>query len=314
MKSNSSKMSRQMVAWKRAKLLPCLIFLLFLPIVFFSNCSKNNEPEKISASDTSDTVTNPNDLILAKNHGDNPAQYAVFSHSVKEHLNLDCAECHKREDNSINPKYAGHASCINCHFEQFVTENSPMCAVCHSDVKDAPAPVRDFPVNFDESFNMKFDHAAHLKPGARPVEGCATCHKPLRGGVALSIPAGIDSHSTCYTCHTPDLVVEGQNLGNCNTCHSIANYQRTPTTSATFNTSFSHAKHQQLDCTNCHTVRANTPQRQQVVSPVVGMHTYSGGEMSCMSCHNDKITFGDRDFANCQRCHLGQNFMQVPQR
>ena len=312
MRERFSKINGNDSKLQAARLFFCLIFLSLLPVVFFSNCSTGTEPEKITALDTKDVAVNPDSLVLAKNQDENPSKYAVFSHAVKEHRDINCNECHKRQDNSVNPTFAGHSSCIECHFEQFVTENSSMCSICHTDVKNAPAPMRSFPARFNENFNMKFDHAAHMKPGARPEQGCAACHQTFGKGVAMSIPAGINSHANCYTCHTPEAVVNGKNIGSCNTCHNTGNYLRTLTTSKAYNTSFSHSKHQRLSCTDCHTVKANEAQGRQVASPVVEMHHYKGRDLSCAGCHNDRIAFGVAIFTNCRLCHLGPTFTQIP--
>jgi hypothetical protein len=240
--------------------------------------------------------------------------YGVFSHSVRAHAEINCNSCHQRSDNSATPRFAGHSSCIDCHLSQFVTPQSPICSICHSNVQTASAPMRAFPTSFNERFNMKFDHAAHNRGDGRPAEGCAACHKPLRGGVALSIPVNLAAHNQCFSCHTPNRTVGGRDIGSCSTCHSIANYRRTPTTGVAFRANFSHADHgsrQRLGCADCHTVRAGAPQSKQVSSPIATKHIASSRAMNCMTCHNDKRAFGDRDFANCKRCHTGPTFDMI---
>ncbi|MEP6923814.1 MAG: cytochrome c3 family protein [Pyrinomonadaceae bacterium] len=250
--------------------------------------------------------------VISAHESEKAAQnYGVFSHAVREHAQINCDSCHRRSDNSITPKFAPHAACTDCHLAQFVTPQTQMCLICHADVGSAPAPMRSFPAHFNERFNMKFDHAAHLQGEARPTEGCAACHLPLRRGVALSIPVNQDAHNQCYSCHTPNRVVGGRNIGSCSTCHSLNNYRRTSTGAKAFQASFSHASHsarQKLSCNDCHSVKAEVSQGRQVASPIVAEHFASNRAMSCLNCHNDRRSFGDRDFANCKRCHTGASF------
>lgn len=241
----------------------------------------------------------------------NAQNYGVFSHSVRAHADINCNSCHQRGDNSITPRFAGHSACVNCHLTQFVTPQSPMCAICHSSVQESSAPLRAFPASFNERFNMKFDHAAHTRGDARPADGCVSCHKPLRGGVALSIPANLNAHNNCYSCHTPNRVVGGRDIGSCNMCHSLAGYSRTSTQGVAFQANFAHSDHgprQRLNCNDCHSVKAGAPQKRQVGSPIVAQHFSSSRAMSCLNCHNDKRAFGERNFDNCKRCHTKATF------
>lgn len=274
------------------------VLALILPILVlcFSEDQKN--------SIVNLTIFSPHLLNIAQDYG-------TFSHSVRAHAEINCNSCHQRTDNSIKPKFAGHSACINCHLTQFVTPQSPMCAICHSTVRISPAPMRSFPTRFNERFNMKFDHAAHNRGAGRPAEGCVACHKPLRGGVALSIPVNLNAHNQCYSCHTPNRVVGGRDIGSCNMCHSQSGYRRTSTNAAAFQASFSHAEHgsrQRLNCNDCHSVKAGAPQSRQVSSPIVAEHFASSRAMSCLTCHNDKRAFGDRNFDNCKLCHTKATF------
>ena len=161
---------------------------------------------------------------------------------------------------------------------------------------------------------MKFDHAAHNRGGGRPAEGCIACHKPLRGGVAQSIPVSINAHNQCYSCHTANRIVAGRDIGSCNMCHSLGGYQRTSTIGVAFRANFSHSDHsakQRLGCADCHSVKAGAAQSKQVSSPIVAQHFSVSRAMSCMNCHNDKRAFGERNFANCKKCHSQPNFNMI---
>ncbi len=241
--------------------------------------------------------------------------YSTFKHTNNRHASLACTTCHQRTaDNSAKPDFPGHSACINCHGNQFFSSSSPMCTICHSDVNTAKAPLKSFPANFKDRFNIRFDHAQHMSSGARPKSGCSACHvSGLNRGVALSIPTGLSAHTQCYGCHTPaSKSVGGRDLASCGVCHEQKNYTRTSTNGAAFRASFSHAKHgprQRLECTACHSLTPGGSQGKQVSSPRTAEHSSTGSGQSCQSCHNGKRTFGgDLAFKDCRRCHSASTF------
>jgi len=234
--------------------------------------------------------------------------HSAFSHDITEHKEISCDECHQRENDPLTLKYAGHDSCIKCHLSEFTDPGSGICVVCHDRLDTVPATMRPFPARFVEGFNMRFDHAAHAQGAGRPPEGCASCHRP--SGAAQSIPAGINSHANCFTCHTPE-----SSIGSCSVCHTLAPYQRTQPVSTIFKASFRHSDHtirQGVNCADCHSVKAGAPQSRQVNAPAAVQHFSAGGSVSCRTCHNDRRAFGERDFANCKRCHTGAGFDMLP--
>lgn len=225
--------------------------------------------------------------------------YSRFTHTNQQHARLPCLLCHQRTDNSARPSRPGHTPCAGCHAQQFADHSSPICTICHS---SPPAPpLKGFPPL--RTFNARFDHATHTRSA-----NCATCHRPSRRGVALSIPAGASAHTTCFQCHTPRAQGRaGQDISSCGTCHRLGRLARTPETAAAYRVNFSHASHTSkgLSCAECHTVRAGASQRRQVTSPQPLMHHASPGARSCMTCHDDKRAFGGDDFDDCTRCHRG---------
>lgn len=227
--------------------------------------------------------------------------YAKFQHSSSNHSRLPCLLCHRRESNSPIPKRpggSGHLPCAGCHAQQFSSSDSPICTICHTDVKSGA--LKSFPRL--QSFRMKFDHSRHLSMGS---VSCATCHRPARGGVALSIPAGFNAHTTCYRCHTPRAQSGGRDISSCGTCHQLGGYSRTSESAAAFRVSFNHLKHQKVTCNECHQVRAGMPQRRQVTTPEPLNHHATGRGQSCLTCHDGKRAFGGDDFSTCKRCHTG---------
>ena len=227
--------------------------------------------------------------------------YGKFQHSSRNHSRLPCLLCHRRDSNSPVPKRpggSGHLPCAGCHAQQFSNSESPICTICHTDVKSGA--LKAFP--HLQSFRMKFDHSRHLAMGS---VSCATCHRPARAGVSMSIPSGFNAHATCYRCHTPRAQSGGRDISSCGTCHQLGGYARTPELMPAFRVSFSHAKHLKVTCNECHQVKAGMPQRRQVSTPEPLNHHATGRAQSCMTCHDGKRAFGGDDFSSCKRCHTG---------
>jgi c(7)-type cytochrome triheme protein len=232
--------------------------------------------------------------------------YSVFKHDNPQHARLPCLLCHRRETNTARPTLPGksnHEPCTGCHAQQFRDSNSPICTVCHTNVQ--AGAVKPFPPL--QSFNAKFDHARHSSVGTT----CATCHRPNRRGMALSIPAGLNAHAICFGCHTPDAKPNestGRNLGSCSTCHELGRHVWTTERAAAFRLGFSHRKHggsQRMSCSACHRVISGSPVGRQVTSPIALNHHAPASALSCMTCHNGKRAFGGDDFSVCTRCHKG---------
>jgi c(7)-type cytochrome triheme protein len=252
---------------------------------------------------------------VSPNAQGNDLNYSTFKHSSAKHASLGCSDCHKRPgDNSISPVFPDHPACISCHGNQFLTSGSSMCSICHSDMNGAKPPLKGFPTTFKESFNVKFDHAQHMSGAARPKNGCAACHdRRLNRGVALAIPAGLNAHSQCYTCHTPPSKSgAGKEIASCGVCHEQQAFARTSTNAGAFRLGFDHSKHgprQRLECATCHTLTAGLGRGRQASSPRATEHFATGGGQSCATCHSGKRAFGgDLAFKDCKRCHTGSTF------
>jgi c(7)-type cytochrome triheme protein len=249
-----------------------------------------------------------------------PSQdYSRFSHSYPgAHAALagrwSCAICHDRRNNSVEPEFPQHKDCISCHQTQFTTPNSPLCSICHTTegLNQQNPPLKKFPAL--RSFNAEFDHAQHTVglAEARSQQACASCHAPLRRGVAKTIPAGLGAHQTCYQCHTPGKESRGIDISSCGTCHGTGRYAPTTSAALSFRIGFSHAEHgprQTLSCNSCHNVGARgLRQGRQVTSTFPAQHFPATRAQTCATCHNGQRAFGETDFNDCKRCHTGPTF------
>lgn len=272
----------------RVLFLVCLVAIVFLLML--------QQSSALSASNAAKSVESEQ---MPEPSGD----FSKFQHSSANHARLPCLLCHRRETNSIRPALpggSGHLPCAGCHKQQFANNESPICTICHTDVKSGA--LKAFPPL--KSFRVNFDHSRHLRMGSVT---CSTCHSPARGGIAMSIPVSFNAHAICFRCHAARAQSGGRDISSCGTCHKPGGYSRTPSTARAFTMSFSHAKHtgEGLTCNECHQVRAGMPQRRQVTTPEPANHHASGKSQSCMTCHNGKRAFGGDDFSVCKRCHTG---------
>jgi hypothetical protein len=275
---------------------------LIIAIIILLNGSLTNWRAS-GTSGTSKTLEAPQTQVQIPEGLD----YSKFLHNTQNHARLPCLLCHRRDSNAPVPRRPGasqHLPCAGCHAQQFASSDSPICTICHTDVKSGA--LKPFPRL--RSFRMKFDHARHTGMGNA---SCATCHRPARGGVAMSIPAGFNAHTTCYRCHTPRAQSSGRDISSCGACHQLGRHVRLSQSAAAFRVGFSHAKHDKsegLTCSECHRVRAGAARRLQVSEPQPLNHHASPGAFSCMSCHDGKRAFGGDDFTVCKRCHTGDTW------
>ena len=238
--------------------------------------------------------------------------YSKFLHTSSRHSAIACNACHERTDNSPTPGFPGHSACTTCHIGQFTTPAIPMCKICHTETSGSRPPLKNFPTDFKESFNVKFDHSQHMNGAARPQNGCNGCHSPVNRNVAFSIPAELTAHNGCYSCHTPSSKSStGREIASCGVCHDQKSYRRTSTAARAFRLSFSHVDHgarERLACADCHKLTAGAAQTKQVSSPTAAQH-FAGNSQTCSTCHNGRRTFGgDLGFKDCKRCHTGPTF------
>ncbi|MBV9216151.1 MAG: cytochrome c3 family protein [Acidobacteria bacterium] len=273
-------------ATRRVELYVTLAFILAAACVWsaYPNDARLEAPE-----------ASPN-VVYVPVEGD--LDFSKFEHSSAQHARMPCLLCHKREVGLTRPKMPGHMPCAGCHVTQFADNQNPICTICHTATSVKPFP----PLR---SFNIMFNHGLHIRQ-----TGCATCHKPNRGGAGLSVPGGSYAHTTCFQCHGPQTEVGGRNIGSCATCHQLGRPQRATDSSRAYSVNFSHREHLRgsMNCSSCHLVQAGSARGRQVTAPLVSMHFAPAGRTSCAACHNNKRAFGPPDFKDCRRCHEGRTF------
>ncbi len=274
-----------------------LIGMCLMTGFMFVSCWKNSEnAETNSETASSRTPSTAGTPLVEVNPN---LDFSNFEHANPMHERLPCSLCHVRTTNTTEPKLPGHLPCSGCHVEQFEDKKGAMCAICHTDAETGA--MKSFPGL--KSFSASFDHGQHTKQ-----TNCATCHKPSRRGVAMSIPSRATAHSKCFECHTFDKQIGEMEIGSCETCHTAGRPPRAVTESArAFSLPFSHANHR-INCTECHTVRTGSGRGNQVAALVPKMHFPPKGVQSCATCHNNKRAFGGDDFKDCKRCHKGKDF------
>ena len=243
------------------------------------------------------------DALVATAIADPSGDFSKFNHVNAQHARLPCLLCHRREDGSAQPKLPGHTPCAGCHAQQFADPASPICAICHEN--PGSGEVKRFPPF--KSFDVAFDHDLHTRRAEGPRASCATCHRPSRGGVALSIPAGAGAHDTCFRCHAPHAQAKGRDISSCGVCHRLGTPTQASQTARAFGLNFAHSEHTRagLSCAACHSQRAGRARTDDVASPLPAMHHAPAGARSCATCHDGKRAFGGDDFSSCARCHEG---------
>lgn len=264
----------------------------YIFIMFPKTMSAEEKSVEVGMAESTPADTDPADP--------QDTDYSRFKHSNDAHSRLPCLLCHRRDDNSpriTRPGKNDHLPCAGCHAPQFADASSPMCTICHTNAETGA--MKGFPGL--RSFSAKFNHGKHLNQA-----NCATCHKSIRQGVALSVPKGSAAHTTCFQCHTAN-----KPLGSCDVCHSPGSPVRNSEWSKAFAANFSHQNHIRkgnMNCATCHNVLAGSARGRQVTSPLVSMHFAPARAQSCAGCHNNKRAFGTNDFSDCKRCHQGKSF------
>src|SRR5215510_4706685 len=162
--------------------------------------------------------------------------YSSFSHST--HITkekLACSSCHKfptknwkevRKGDAAFPdvaEFPEHASCLNCHRQQFFARERPVpkiCSNCHVKATPLDTSRHVFPslnkaAAFVSEFRVLFPHDKHSDAE------CTDCHenpKPLGKETSGTRPI---AHAMCFTCHNQESELAPL-PANCDRCHKQA--------------------------------------------------------------------------------------------
>ncbi len=248
--------------------------------------------------------------------------YTDFSHSThvtKE--KLACNACHKfptknwkevRKGDAAFPdvtEFPEHASCLNCHRQQFFARERPVpkiCSNCHvkatpSDTSRKPFPSLGEPFlstakGFVSEFRVAFPHDKHSDAD------CDGCHKTQ--GAFKPRPA---THDACFTCHNQESELAPL-PPNCDSCHKLTlpeNRNVSPKPAVVFAhagfepgdySQFKHdnRNHARLPCLLCHRRENNSPQPtlpgKAAHAPCTGCHAQQFANPAseiCTICHTD---------------------------
>ena len=256
--------------------------------------------------------------INAQRRTQSRTNYSNFSHTTHiTNQKLACSSCHKvptknwkevRKGDAAFPdvtEFPEHASCLNCHRQQFFARERPVpkiCSNCHVkatplDTSRLPFPSLGTAASFVSEFRVSFPHDKHSDAD------CADCHQnPKPQGKETSATKPL-AHAMCFTCHNQESELAPL-PPNCDTCHKQAATSEKLFAHAVFveppaATDFSQFKHDnrnhaRLPCLLCHRRENNSPQPtlpgKAAHAPCVGCHAQQFSNPAseiCTICHTD---------------------------
>jgi len=226
-------------------------------------------------------------------HGkDKTASTAQCASCHTEHLgrgasivNLDTASFnHKLSDFELLGKHAD-SNCKDCHVADVAWRDAPQaCLACHKDDDQHRGALGEdcaachTPADWSQ---WTFDHFADngfALAGKHKDVTCSGCHADQH---YKSTP------TTCIGCHREDDVHKGLNGDDCESCHTVNNWQESLFDHGK-KTSFALlGKHATASCDQCHSTRAKTMRL----------------DSSCISCHRDDDVHKGRLGDDCADCH-----------
>jgi c(7)-type cytochrome triheme protein len=242
--------------------------------------------------------------------------YASFSHSTHvTKQKLACDSCHKfptknwkevRKGDAAFPdvaEYPEHASCLQCHRQQFFARERPVpkiCSNCHVKATPIDTSRHPFPslgeaflstakgVNFVSEFRVAFPHDKHTDTE------CVDCHQ-ARQPKEPTFKTRPLTHATCFTCHNQESELAPLPQ-KCDACHKPTERRLYAHAVLTDYSQFKHdnAQHARLPCLLCHRRENNSPQPtlpgKAAHAPCAGCHAQqfanSASEI-CTICHTD---------------------------
>ncbi len=287
-------------------------YVVFLSINACRGPAQKTGQDKLATAAASSTMTSPFEVVAPLLQ-----KQSKFDHHRREHGNLLCGQCHRRDERDpVNPvpDHPYHDACAKCHArENFleVSSNSPLCAVCHGQGRimtaEERARVTEFPKSLNQFGLKRFSHQTHLDPNkmpaGTPLPKCGSCHRFDHRMIAASFPR----HQECYSCHAHSA---GQNLSACGDCHAdLDSAMRLDKGlgAATHQYNFKHSTHLKQDsiksnCVVCHRIterpadQLNGAGGSDIVRGVVARGQRH--QSACWNCHVQSRE------PVCAKCHL----------
>ena len=152
--------------------------------------------------------------------------YSKFQHNSRNHSRLPCLLCHRRDSNAPVPKRPGasqHLPCAGCHAQQFQNSESPICTICHTDVKSGA--IKLFPSRL-MSFRMNFDHAKHRCDGQRQLRTSSSRARRRRHDDTGRFQRSHHLFRLSHAARQPN----GRDISSCGTCHQLGGYSNADST------------------------------------------------------------------------------------
>lgn len=257
-----------------------------------------------------------NILLLAIAFAWSVAGFSHSTHVTKQ--KLACDSCHKfptknwkevRKGDAAFPdvaEFPEHASCLNCHRQQFFARERPapkICLNCHVKATPVDTSRHVFPslgeAKVVSEFRVHFPHDKHADAD------CKDCHQSPRkeapkdtGDLFAVKQEGSKTHAMCFTCHNQESELAPL-PPSCNTCHKLPGSRVFAHASPQASTDFSQFKHDnrnhaRLPCLLCHRRENNSPQPtlpgKAAHAPCTGCHAQqfsNSASAICTICHTD---------------------------
>lgn len=162
-----------------------------------------------------------------------PIDYSNFSHHRKEHQQA-CDSCHKFPSENWNQvrkadeafpditEYPLHASCLNCHRQQFYSGAQPViCSICHVNVTPRGGPRYPFPSlgeafyatkkaqSFASDFQIGFRHDIHVELVGRAQPDWPAIERAGFVRASHAFSRRVQTDQSCSFCHQT-MMPEGQ--------------------------------------------------------------------------------------------------------
>ena len=138
-----------------------------------------------------------------------------------------------------------------------------------------------------------FSRFSHSNPTHQRLP-CLLCHRREDNSPT---PVRSVQHTPCAGCHSEQF--QAKSGAMCTICHTNVESrgrELKPFPSLrSFNMTFNHAKHRNVDCSNCH----KPFNRGVALSMPLGMQAHA----TCFRCHEPRAKANGQDISSCSKCH-----------